>query len=93
MQTNFPIPAFCSKVKVFEDETYALLRMRLEEKVALDWPFEFWDNKAHCRIRQKMEALNDVVSDVYILPTEVEVDGQESCKHCRVDDDIVPNLA
>ena len=67
--------------------------MRLEEKVVLDWPFEFWDNKERCRIRQKMEVLNDVVSDVYVLSKVVEVEGQESCKHRRVDNDTVPNPA
>jgi hypothetical protein len=35
------VPKYCNKLKVFEEETYALLRVRLEEKLALDWPSEF----------------------------------------------------
>ena len=38
-----------------------------------------------------MEALNDVVLDVSVMPTVVEVEGQESCKRSQVDNDIVPN--
>ena len=36
---------------VFEEETYASLKDRLEEKTTLEWPFEFWDNDDKCRIR------------------------------------------
>ena len=67
MEGDFGIPKFYSKVKVFENETYASLRLRLEEKTVLEWPFEIWDNEDRCRIRQKMEALNDVVGDISVM--------------------------
>ena len=37
----FAIPEFYSKVKVVPDKTYAILRARLEEKQAIEWPFNF----------------------------------------------------
>ena len=39
MDADFGIPKFYSKVKVSIDETYASLRLQLEEKQALEWPF------------------------------------------------------
>ena len=72
MDADYSILEFYSKVKVLLDETYASLRICLEEKQALEWPFEFWDNKEHCRIRLKMEGLNNVLADVYVLPLRCE---------------------
>ena len=90
MEGDFGIPKFYSKVKVFENETYASLRLRLEEKAALEWPFEFWDNEDRCRIRQKMEALNDVVGDIFVLP--VRSKGEEAAsKRRRLDNVVVPS--
>ena len=41
MECDFAIPEFYSKVKLLENETYETLRLRLEEKKALDWLLEF----------------------------------------------------
>jgi hypothetical protein len=41
MKGGYAVPKYCNKLKVFEEETYVSLRVRLEEKLALDWPFEF----------------------------------------------------
>jgi hypothetical protein len=68
LESDFAMPQYYGKLKVFEEETYASLRVRLEEKLALEWPFEFWDHDDNCRIHEKMEGLNDVVGDVYVLP-------------------------
>ena len=62
MEGDSIVPQYYNKLKVFEEETYALLRVRLEEKSAMKWLFEFWENDNKCRIRQKMEDLNDVVT-------------------------------
>ena len=51
MDTDFAIPEFYNRVKVVPDETYAILRARLEEKQAIEWPFDFWDNESYNRIR------------------------------------------
>lgn len=75
MQGNFVVPQYYNKLEIFEEETYASLRVCLEEKLVLEWPFEFWDNDSKCRIWQKMESLNGVVGDVYVLLQESEVDG------------------
>lgn len=56
----------------------------MEEKGALEWPFQFWDNEEKCRLRQKMEGLNDMVADVYVQPLRGEV--QEPSKRHRLDD-------
>ena len=85
MGSDLGIPKFYSKVKVLADETYASLRLRLEEKQALEWPFQFWDKEDCCRIRQKMEGLNDVVADVYVLPLCSEDEGP--LKRRRLEDD------
>ena len=85
MDVGYSIPEFYSKVKVFVDETYASLRIRLEEKEALEWPFEFWDNEEHCRIRLKMEGLNDVLVDVYVLPLQCE--DEEPSKRRQLEGD------
>jgi hypothetical protein len=86
MEGESVVPQYFSKVKVLEEETYASLRVRLEEKSTLEWPFQFWDNEDRCRIWQKMEGLNDVVSDVYVLPLQCEV--EEAPKRRRLDDGI-----
>ena len=54
MKGNYVVPQYYSKLKVFEEETYALFMVCLEEKSALELPFEFWNNDDKCRIRQKM---------------------------------------
>jgi hypothetical protein len=35
----------------------------------------FWDNDDKCRIQQKMEGLNDILGDVYVLLQRSEVEG------------------
>lgn len=41
MEGNFVEPQFYKPMKVFEEETYALLRLYLEENLVLEWLFEF----------------------------------------------------
>jgi len=81
MEADFGVPKFYSKVKVFEDKTYASLRLHLEEKAALEWPFKFWDNEEQYRVRQKMEFFNDIVADIYVLP--LHFDGDEKASKRR----------
>lgn len=41
VEGNFVEPQFYRKMKVFEEETCAFIRLCLEEKLVLVWPFEF----------------------------------------------------
>jgi hypothetical protein len=40
IEANFAKRQFCKRMKVFEKETYSLLRLHLEEKSGLEWPYE-----------------------------------------------------
>ncbi len=68
MEEDFGVATLYSKVKVSADETYASLRLRLEDKAALEWPFEFWDNDYQIRVQQRMESFSDMPGHVYVLP-------------------------
>jgi len=85
MEEDFGEPTFYSKVKVSEDETYASLRLRLEEKSALEWPFDFWDKEEGIRVPQKMESFSDMPAGVFVLPLGNEILGVAS-KRQRLDD-------
>ena len=68
LESDYDVPQYHSKLKVFEEETYISFRNCSEEQSTLAWPFEFWDYDDNCRIRETMEGLKDVVGDVYVLP-------------------------
>jgi len=72
-------------MKVFASETQASHRVRLEEKSAVDWLFDFWDKDDASRIPQKMEDFVDVLGNVFILSMQTE--WNEACKRRRLDDD------
>jgi hypothetical protein len=50
-----------------EGNTCANLRMRLEAAGVLDWSFQFWDYDQKCRIKNKMERLNPIGNNVYVI--------------------------
>jgi len=84
-------PFFCQA-----GDTYAELRLRLEEGGCVDWPFEFWDFDDECRIRKRFEAMNPVTERVYVIPA-VEEDAGGPAKRCRIEirgetgsNDVVP---
>ena len=83
MEADFGIPTFYSKVKISQDETYALLRLHLEEKSQLEWPFDFWDNSECRRVPQKMESFSDISADVFVLPLGLAVSGEASKRRFR----------
>ena len=41
IRANYAERQFCKRMKMFEKETYSLLRLHLEEKLGLEWPYEF----------------------------------------------------
>ena len=63
------MPELFDKVKQEGAQTLASLRLRLETEEVLDWDFEFWDVDDKRRIRKKVERLNDVSGDVYVICT------------------------
>ena len=71
-------PIFC-----VSGDTYAELRLRLENGSCVDWPFQFWDFEEQCRIRKRFEAMNPVTERVYVIPV-VEEDAQRLPKQCRL---------
>ena len=85
MEEDFGVATLYSKVKVPADETYASLRLCLEDKAALEWPFEFWDNDDQIRVPQRMESFSDMPGHVYVLPLRA-ADEDRSSKRQRVDD-------
>jgi hypothetical protein len=68
--------------------TYAKLRPLLEGIHIVDWPFEFFDVENRCRINYKLEGLNRLSLDVYVLPL-VELTLESRKCMCVVDLDFV----
>jgi hypothetical protein len=48
-------------------DTCADLHVRLEVVGVLDWSFQFWDYDQKCRIKNKMERLNPIGNNVYVI--------------------------
>lgn len=59
-------------------DTYADLRVRLEECGCVDWSFDFWDLEEKCRIRKSFDAMNPVTDHVYVIRIVVEDEGGPS---------------
>jgi hypothetical protein len=57
-----------------ENDSYAALRVLLEEAEILDGGFDFWDPSLKCRIRKKLERLNKIGSDVFMIPAVGEAE-------------------
>lgn len=53
-------PELLSPIFCVSGDTYAELRLRLENGSCVDWPFQFWDFEEQCRIRKRFEAMNPV---------------------------------
>ena len=49
MEGGSGVPQYYSKLIVSEEETYTSVKVRLEEKSVVEWPFDFWDNVDKCR--------------------------------------------
>lgn len=77
-------PEWFGKVVGGGTMTYAPLRSRLEENETLEWGFEFWDVEDKRRMRKKLEGLNDVSANVYVI--RIEGGGTDSNKRRRVID-------
>jgi hypothetical protein len=50
-----------------EGDTCVDLRVCLEVARVLDWSFQFWNYDQKCRIKNKMERLNPIGNNVYVI--------------------------
>ena len=71
-----------------EDETYAKLNPLLKDNDIVDWPFQLCDGESRYEINYKLEGLNRVSLDVYVMPlVEPNLDSRKYM--CVVDLDFV----
>jgi len=77
---------FFGKLKVGDGKSFASLRERLETANILDWPFEFWDVEDACWILKRIEALNDIQEDMYVIPLDSA--NPQTIKRRRLDTEI-----
>lgn len=70
VQPELLSPFFCQT-----GDTYADLRITLEARRCVNWPFQFWDFQDQCRIGKTFEAMYPVAERVYIIRAVVEVAG------------------
>jgi hypothetical protein len=67
LQSEASTPELEGPMGCCEGDTCANLRMRLEAARVLDWSFQFWDYDQKCRIKNKMERLNLIGNNVYVI--------------------------
>lgn len=77
-------PEFIGPIDVEEGQSFALLRVKLEEVGVIEWPFQFWDASESCRIRPRLERLNTVQPTMYVIPVTIESNDRQ--KRMRVAD-------
>lgn len=84
LEDEFAAPEIFDKVKQEGAETLASLRVRLETEEVLDWEFDYWDVEDKRRIRKKVERLNDVEGDVYVIRSQGA--NEDPLKRRRLED-------
>jgi hypothetical protein len=67
LQSEASAPELEGPMGCCEGDTCADLRVRLEAAGVLDWSFQFWDYDQNCRIKNKMERLNLIGNNVYVI--------------------------
>jgi hypothetical protein len=67
LQSEASVPELGGPMGCCKEDTCADLRMRLEVAGVLDWFFQFWDYDQKCRIKNKMERLNPIGNNVYLI--------------------------
>jgi hypothetical protein len=67
LQSEASAPELEGSMGCCEGDTCADLRARLEAAGVLDWSFQFWDYDQNCRIKNKMERLNPIGNNVYVI--------------------------
>lgn len=65
-------------------ETYVDLSVALESKGVFARPFNFWDKEIGCRIRLKLEVLNNLEKSVCVIQrTSSNLGKEEGCQKCE----------
>jgi hypothetical protein len=67
LQSEAPAPELEGPMGCCEGDTCVDLRVRLEVAGVLDWSFQFWDYDKNCPIKNKMERLNPIENNVYVI--------------------------
>ena len=75
LESEDAAPELLGPLDYKEGDTYAVLRTTLEEADVVDWPFSFWDTQTRCRIKERLEKLNRVGLEVFLLPLSTDVSG------------------
>ena len=80
-------PTLIGPCERIEGNTYAKLIPLLDDIHIVDWPFQFFDVESTCKIKCKLEGLNKVSLNLYVMPlSKVNL---ESKKHmCVIDLDF-----
>jgi hypothetical protein len=80
---NTTDPKFVGSVVCEATDSYMQFRRLLEDISIVDWPFLFWDNVNHCTINPKLERVNKVRTNVFVIANK-ESNGL-GCKRRRHD--------
>jgi hypothetical protein len=64
---NTTDPKFVGSVVCEATDSYMQFRRLLEDISIVDWPFLFWDNVNHCTINPKLERVNKVRTNVFVI--------------------------
>jgi hypothetical protein len=67
LQSEASAPELEGPMGCCEEDTCADLRVHLEAAGVLDWSFQFWDYDQKCRIKNKMERLNPIGNNMYVI--------------------------
>jgi hypothetical protein len=67
LQSEASAPELEGPMGCCKGDTCVDLRVRLEASRVLDWSFQFWDYDQKCRIKNKMERLNPIGNNVYVI--------------------------
>ena len=91
LECNNANPDFIRQVDAANVKRCVFLRIRLEEFGMVDWPFNFWDVEAKCKMKDKLEGTTTVDPEVYIIPCLFEDGAPRKCQ-CIGDVSVVFDL-
>jgi hypothetical protein len=80
---NTTDPEIVGSVDCEATDSYMQFRRLLEDISIVDWPFFFWYNANHCTINPKLERVNKVQIDVFLIANE-ESGGFSSKSHKEI---------
>ena len=63
-------PEFIGSIDCEASDSYMQFRGLLEDNNIMEWPFLFGDISNHCSVNPKLEPVNKVRADVYVIANE-----------------------